>query len=206
MDSEGSITHLIRRLKSGDDAALGKIFERYYARVVGLARRKLGTMRRMADEDDVAQSAFWGFYRSLKENRLPNLNNRQDLIGLLIVITARQAATQVEREMAKKRGGGNIHGESVFAILARSGESGASADESPDDRPLPDEQAMLAECYERYVGALPEDLRPVAEDDLAGWTHSEIAARFERSTRTVDRWIHTIGDTWRGLAAKEIDK
>ena len=125
---------------------------------------------------------------------------------MLIVITARQAATQVEREMAKKRGGGNIHGESVFAILARSGESGASADESPDDRPLPDEQAMLAECYERYVGALPEDLRPVAEDDLAGWTHSEIAARFERSTRTVDRWIHTIGDTWRGLAAKEIDK
>lgn len=206
MDSEGSVTHLLRRLKSGDDAALGKIFERYYARVVGLARRKLGAMRRMADEDDVAQSAFWGFYRSLKENRLPNLNNRQDLISLLIVITARQAATQVEREMAKKRGGGKLQGESAYTILARSGESGAGANESPDTGPLPDEQAMLAECYEHYVGALPEDLRPVAEDYLAGWTHSEIAARNGCSTRTVDRWVHSICDTWRDLATKEANK
>ncbi|MFO0871230.1 MAG: ECF-type sigma factor [Pirellulales bacterium] len=198
-DSEGSVTHLIRRLKDGDDAALAKIFDRYYTRVVSLARRKLGTTRRMADEDDVAQTAFWGFYRCLREQRLPHLNNRHDLIGLLIVITARQAASQLAREMRQKRGGGHVVGESAIQLLTRAG----GGVEIPDDARGPDEQVLLTECYERYMQALPQQLRSVAEDYLAGCSHGEIAARHQRSTRTADRWIRSIGEIWRQKAAQE---
>ena len=55
MPSDQSVTFWIDRLKSGDPAALQPLWERYFAKLVGLARKHLRTDdRRSADEEDAA--------------------------------------------------------------------------------------------------------------------------------------------------------
>ena len=62
MSTDGSVTGWIDRLKAGDHAAAQPLWERYFARLVGLARQRLeGQPRRAADEEDVALSAFTRF-------------------------------------------------------------------------------------------------------------------------------------------------
>src|SRR5262249_5412187 len=64
MASDGSITRLIVLLKEGDRAAAQPLWDAYFRRLVGLARARLrGTPRGMADEEDVALSAFDSFCR-----------------------------------------------------------------------------------------------------------------------------------------------
>jgi hypothetical protein len=64
MPPEASVTQWIDRLEAGDPDAAQKLWERYFLRLVGLARKKLRAVpRRAADEEDVALSAFdhiWG--------------------------------------------------------------------------------------------------------------------------------------------------
>ena len=62
MSSRGSVTHWINLLKAGEHAAAQPLWERYFPRLVMLARRKLQDgPRRAADEEDVALSAFNSF-------------------------------------------------------------------------------------------------------------------------------------------------
>src|SRR5262245_13660924 len=59
MSLNGSISRLLEGLKAGDDAAAQALWERYCDRLVRLARRKLeARFRRVADEEDIALSAF----------------------------------------------------------------------------------------------------------------------------------------------------
>ena len=63
-DDQGSVTRWIGQLQTGDPAAAQLLWDRYFRRMVGLARKKLeGAKRGAADEEDVALSAFDSFCR-----------------------------------------------------------------------------------------------------------------------------------------------
>ena len=69
---ETSVTQWIDRLKAGDPDAAQELWERYFRRLVGLARKKLrAAPRRAADEEDVALSAFDSFCRGAEQGRFP---------------------------------------------------------------------------------------------------------------------------------------
>src|SRR4051794_11084392 len=106
MSSEGSVSQWLRQLRAGDAGAAQQLWERYFHRLVGFARRKLaGLPRPSADEEDVALSAFQSFCRSAEQGRLPHLLDRHNLWRLLLVITGRKAAHLVRDEGRLKRGG-----------------------------------------------------------------------------------------------------
>src|SRR5262249_47776007 len=64
------------RLKEGDRAASQALWERYFRRLVGLARERLrGWPRAAADEADVTLSAFDSFCRAAEAGRFPRLDN-----------------------------------------------------------------------------------------------------------------------------------
>src|SRR5260370_26005212 len=89
---EQSVTHWIGELKNGQKAAAQKLFEAYYRRLAALARKKLGKRpRTVADEEDVALSAFNSFFEGLRKGRFPKLNDRAGLWRLLVHITACKA-------------------------------------------------------------------------------------------------------------------
>src|SRR5262245_41975419 len=96
MASNGSVTGWVEQLQAGDPEAARALWERYFPRLVGLARKKLGdTPRRAADEEDVALSAFDSFCRGARRGQFPQLGGRDNLWRLLVTLTARKAFEQV---------------------------------------------------------------------------------------------------------------
>src|SRR5262245_18150890 len=105
----GSITRLIERLQADDAGARRALWERFFARMLALARQRLGAgNRRVADEEDVVVVAFERFLRGVREERFPRLNDREDLWAILFTLTIRQAAQQVRDQGREKRGGGEV--------------------------------------------------------------------------------------------------
>jgi RNA polymerase sigma factor (sigma-70 family) len=195
MSSSGSVSVWIGRLKAGEEAVLALLHQRYGPLLVALARKRLeGAPRRAADEEDVAQEAFWSFYQSLKAGQVPRLANRQDLLALLTHIVACKAVNQVKHETAvQKRGAGRVMVGSGLGVLAE------------DPEPTPLEHALLNDCYRRYLDGLPEKLRPAAELYLAGCTHREIAERLGCVERTVERKLALVLTRWQALAQDSVD-
>src|SRR4051794_3833514 len=56
MSADGSITAWVDRLKAGDSAAAGPLWQAYFRRLVELARQRLRGLSGAADEEDVALS------------------------------------------------------------------------------------------------------------------------------------------------------
>src|SRR4051812_38496320 len=98
MDDHGSVTLWLGALRAGDLDAAQPLWERYFARLVRLARARLhATPRADADEEDAALSAFDSFCDGAARGRLPRLADRDELWRLLVVLTARKAAAQARR-------------------------------------------------------------------------------------------------------------
>jgi hypothetical protein len=68
MAPEGSVTRWLGLLQAGDPADAQQLWQQYFQRLVGLARKNLaGSPRRAADEEDVALSAFDTFCRNAQK-------------------------------------------------------------------------------------------------------------------------------------------
>jgi len=197
MSPEGSVSRLLEGFKAGDDAAVRSLWERYCDRLVRLARQKLrNTGRRVADEEDVALSAFHSLCRGARRGRFPALADRDGLWGLLVFITAQKAADRVAYARRQKRGGGKVRGHSALdGGPAGSHEGGF--DRVLAQAPGPATLAVWAEEYGRLLDRLGDGaLRQIAELKVQGYTVEEIAERLGLARRTVHRKIHLIRKTW----------
>jgi len=193
MSSDASVTFWIGQLKAGDSQAAQKLWEGYYARLVGLARTKLrGAQRRVADEEDVALSAFDSFCRGAEGNRFPQLGDREDLWQLLMMITVRKAIDLRQKENRKKRGGGVIHigqGEA----FAEGQDEGDLLNQVVGREPTPDFAIQVAEECQRLLANLKDaELRQLALWKMEGYTNEEIAERLGVVVRTVERKLRLI--------------
>jgi DNA-directed RNA polymerase specialized sigma24 family protein len=157
-----------------------------------------------ADEEDVAQEAFWGFVQSVRNQRVPQLATRHDLFALLTHIVACKAATQLESQMAAKRGAGRVFDESAFCVGSDMSFN-LSLDQHPDTALAPSEVIVLNECYDLYVNCLPDGLRPVAELHVAGFTNREIGQQLGCVERTVERKLAAVRKSWQEKSASELE-
>jgi DNA-directed RNA polymerase specialized sigma24 family protein len=197
MSTDGSVTHWISLVKDGDPDAAQQLWGAYFSRLVGLARAKLrGARRRAEDEEDAALSAFDSFCRGAERGRFPQLNDRQGLWQLLVVITARKAADLQERERRLKRGGGGVRGDSAL-IGPTTADFGAGWEEVVGSEPTPEFAAQAAEECRRLLAKLTDDeLRMIALWKMEGYTNSEIAGRLHCSPPTVGRRLRLIRQLW----------
>jgi DNA-directed RNA polymerase specialized sigma24 family protein len=198
MVSEGSVSHWIERLKAGDPAAAQRLWEGYFQRLVALARGQLqGVPRRAADEEDVALSAFASFCRGVERGRFPQLQDREDLWKVLVLLTARKAAHLRRDERRQKRGGGGVRGESAPLAAAGDAGSGPALEEVLGPEPTPAFAAEVAEQCQRLLGSLADDeLRAIALWKMEGDTNEEVAARLGCAVSTVERRLRLIRQTW----------
>jgi DNA-directed RNA polymerase specialized sigma24 family protein len=196
MSSEGSVSQWIGELKAGDPAAAQKLWECYFQRLVGLARKKLqGKPCRVADEEDAALSAFDSFCRGAQGGRFPQLTDRDNLWRLLVAITARKAFQVQRKEHRQKRGGGAVRDE---AVLAGSPESEMAIEQIIGREPTPEFAAQVAEEYERLLGELGDaELQAIALMKMEGATTDEIAAQLGCARSTVERRLRMICTLWK---------
>jgi DNA-directed RNA polymerase specialized sigma24 family protein len=199
----GSVTHWLGDLRGGDLAAAQPLWERYFAKLVVLARRKLQMQRHKspeADEEDAALSAFNSFCAGVAAGRFPRLADREDLWRLLMTITIRKASAQAQRHRRLKRGAGKVVGEAVLQGRASDGPNASASpglDLIADDAPSPELAALLAEECRRLLEALgDEGLRQVAISRMEGYSCDEIAEQLGCARRTVARRLDLIRRTW----------
>jgi DNA-directed RNA polymerase specialized sigma24 family protein len=181
------VTHWLKQLEAGDPLAAQRLWERYFERLVALARRHLfSAPRRAADEEDVALSAFDSFFQGVARGRFPQLSDRNDLWRVLVVLTVRKAADLSQRERRLKRGGAALA--DVAAI---------DPDRVAGTEPTPELAAQLVEEYQRLLALLDAPaLRSVAVWRMEGHTVEEIAGRLGCATRTVERKLRVIRSLW----------
>src|SRR5262249_39421551 len=156
--------HWLGLLKAGDHAAAQPLWERYFERLVRLARARLrGARGRAADEEDVALSAFASFCKGVQNGRFPRLEGRHDLRQLLLALPARKAAALVNRERRLKRGGGGARGESALEGMPEDPDAGRGLEAVVGREPTPEFAAEVAEQCQLLLEALADDtLRSVA--------------------------------------------
>jgi DNA-directed RNA polymerase specialized sigma24 family protein len=192
---DGSITNWIAGAKAGDVAAAQPLWERYFSRMVDLARAKLrarfGRGRDAAsDEEDAALSAFDSLFAGLARGQFPQLADRDDLWRLLVVITTRKVSAQARRQLRQKRGAGQVQPASEFA------EPGSDDDviaRAVSSEPTPEFAVMVAEEYRSLLDRLDDDvLRKVAILRMEGFTTDAIAEQLGCTRRTVARQLALI--------------
>ena len=187
MPTDDAVTIWLGQLQAGDPAAARPLFDRYFRRLVGLARKRLQNVsRRAADEEDVALSAFDSFCRNAEHGRFPDLSDRESLWRLLAAFTVRKAARQV-RDGGRQKRGGAVGTDDRSAVLA----------EVLGREPDPELATEMAEECERLLSLLDDpELRRMALLRMDGHSVEEVAEKTGCAPRSVKRKLQLIRNIW----------
>ena len=186
--SQGSITNWFLALQDGDHDGAQKLWDRFSRRLLNLARQRLAqSPRQAADEEDVALSAFDSFCRGAVKGRFTQLEDRDDLWRLLVVITVRKAIDQHNSERRRQQ-------QEPLEVLP--------LDAMLSREPGPELAAIMAEESRRLIDLLGNhELRAIVLLKMEGYTDKEIAARLGVARRTVQRRLRLIRQIWEQEAA-----
>ena len=190
MTSKGSVTHWIDGFKAGDSTAAQPLLDRYLQRLVAVARDKLrGAPRIIANEEDVALSALNSVLEGIGCGQFPRLQDRDDLLKLLIVVTLHKAVSLIRYQKRQSRDGdrtqsiSNLEESDLGQILS--------------EEPTPESVVLMAEELQQLLDHLgDETLRKVAVWKMENYTNAEIAAKLGCVEQTVERKVKSIKQIW----------
>lgn len=180
--------NLLERWKDGDQRAATEIFQKYVARLIGLARNRLSArMSKRIDPEDVVQSAYRSFFRHAQNDRY-ELSRSGDLWSLLAAITVKKVHGQVEHHTAQKR--------AITREEADPDDDGLYGvhPEAVSREPSPDEALAVVEELESLMSELSPAHRAMLELRLQEHTIEEVAEASECSERTVRRVLDRVKD------------
>jgi DNA-directed RNA polymerase specialized sigma24 family protein len=189
-----SVTLWVEGLRQGDQLAVQRLWERFFLRMVGLARRKLeGSAKRIGDEEDVAASAFKSFCLGAQEGRFPRVADRDGLWALLIAIVANKSVDHIRRENRQKRGGA-VGNEAASRLTPE------CLEEIVASEPTPELAAQIAEEFAHLMIALDEAgdplLKQVVLARMEGHATPDIAASVGCTRRTIERKLALVRRLW----------
>jgi DNA-directed RNA polymerase specialized sigma24 family protein len=199
MCSSGSVTKLIDRVKEGDEAAARELEARYAPRVTGLARARLhGKHLRVADEEDVAQSVFAGFFHGAERGQYEQCHDRDDLWHLLCKITVRKAQKLLKEQGRLKRDPGKGRQEPLSPAAANTRSGDPAVDQIADPNLPPDLEVLANDTIERLLNCLDgkSQLRSIAIWKWENHSNEEIATMLGCSSRTILRKLRLIRTIW----------
>ena len=210
MPNAASITHLIEKVKTGDEDAAQRLWEFYFKRLIRLARARLPSAKcRAADEEDVVLSAMDSFFRRARKGKYEQLRDRNDLWRLLVKITFFKTCDLIK---GTKR---SESGESALDHGADPDQAVRGMDAQPDACAFPfDPGTMIIQLAEpeamaNFVKRLgirsqellamlkeEEEMHRIALRRLQGFTLEEIAEELGCVPSTVNRKIERIRKIW----------
>jgi RNA polymerase sigma factor (sigma-70 family) len=204
-DDAGSVSHWIDALKSGQPEAVDELWNRYFQRVLGVARRRLlsAPNHALEDAEDVALSAIHTLCTGVALGRFDRLSDRVDLWQLLVAITTKKALSHRQRHGALKRGGG----QTILGQTAENTEAALPDGPDPLARVLskeltPDSAAVIQEQFQELLDSLADPtLQQIALWRMDGLSNSEIARKMGCVIRTVERKIERIRLIWEDIGA-----
>ncbi len=186
----GSVTNWLAAFREGDREAAQLLWNRYYAKLVRVARSRLrGLPAPLSDEEDIALAAFESFCRAIEANRYPDVCDRKNLWHLLLFITACKATRAAQYETRSKR--------AFKRLVAVAPEDFHEFDELVGREPSPTLALETAESLGRLLSELGDgQLKEMVILRMEGYRNAEIAALLDCSESTVDRKFRRIRQTW----------
>jgi RNA polymerase sigma-70 factor (ECF subfamily) len=192
MAATDSFAELMVGLDRGDEAAAAQVCSRYAGQMLELARRQLSDrLRRKIDPEDVIQSVFRSFFVRQREGCF-DIENWENLWGILAVITMRKCGRQIAHYQAERRD------------LRR--EVGLQKPVQPGDEPhffahdpSPSEALVLIELVEGLMQNLTPPDREILTLYLQGQTTAEISEHVGRTMRTVRRTLERVKKRLRSM-------
>ena len=177
--TEPSDQSLLQGFQAGDLEAATALYERYARRLCALARGHLPpNLSRQVDPDDIVQSVFRSFFEAARAGAFA-VPDGSDLWPLLLVVALNKIRAQgafhtaAKRDVRRTQGlGESDHLAGAVATL----ESGGA-------------QPFLRLVAMDLIEALPPHVRAVVELRLEGYSVDQIAARVERTKRSVERLL-----------------
>ena len=169
---------LLRRLRGGDQEAATQIYVRYANRLEALARKnRSADLAGRVDAEDIVQSVFRIFFRHASRGHY-DVPAGEDLWKLLLVLALNKIRSERIYHRAAKRDARLTTAVTGHAKIL-------SAPSSQDNLAT----ACLRIVVDEALGRLTPQQRTVVELRIDGHEVSEIAAKTNRSKRTVERLL-----------------
>lgn len=199
--TDDAVSIWIEDLKNTDDSAAEKIWNHFFVRLHCIAKTKLNSKTNAVyDEEDAAQSAFLSFCNGMAAGRFPDLNDRQSLWKLLLVITSRKISNRHKHDHRQKRDVGRSVSEAFFMQSTNADIESSSNTPFLCREPSPEFVVGFSETCDSLFNQLGEPrLQQTLKLRLEGYTINEMADRMACSRRTVQRSMELIRRRWQEL-------
>ena len=197
MSPNESVGELIAAIKAHNDVAAEQLWEQYFPRLVEYARGKLASERDpMIDGEDVALSVLDSFITAARDDRFPELRDRDGLWRLLSKMTFRKTIDVIRHNNRDKRKG--LHESDLGMAQTESGMMQRRMESVPGADPAPDWQFIMKEGVEELLDQLQDPQRKIiATMKLEGYTNRQIAERINRSVPNVEFKLRVIRKIWK---------
>ena len=187
--SEISDGSLLRRYKSGDQAAATRLYLKYAHRLHGLAVAQTGQdLKTRIEPEDIVQSVFRTFFRRAKDGHY-QVPDGEELWKLFLVIGLHKIRDAASYHRAEKR--------NVQKTLSLSDNNQDFAATAPDKIAENTLQIVIDELLQRLSSSQKE----IIMLRLEGMTVDDIAESTQRSRRTVERTLQK----FRELLQQQLD-
>jgi RNA polymerase sigma-70 factor, ECF subfamily len=188
MSEDRSFDNLMARLRTGDNDAATKVFNRFANRLIELARRRLAPeVRQKLDPEDVLQSVFRSFFAHQAAGQITGLESWDSLWSWLAVITLRKCGKRTDYFFSERR---DVHRE-VPVEPCHDDESDSDNGTSSDE-PTPSEAAMLTETVEQLMSRFEGRHREILSLILQGHAVREISLQVGCTERMVYRVLDRV--------------
>jgi RNA polymerase sigma-70 factor (ECF subfamily) len=166
---------LIRRFRSGDEAAATQLYLKYAKKIRRLAANGTGQdLKSLVEPDDVVQSVFRTFFRRVSNGDY-DAPDGGELWKLLLVISLNKIRANGVWHRAQKRDVRlTQHGDAVEFESRESTEDEAALSE-------------LKMVVDELIAGLPESHQEIVRLRIENYSVQEISDRTQRSMRTVER-------------------
>ena len=191
--SVGSVSGWIAKMRQGDPTAIGQLVARYFQKIAQFAESKLRRGIRVTDDgEDIAISVLHTITRNSAKGRFPDLQDRDDLWFLMIVIAQHAVIDKKRTELRRERQAAPVHTMTDLMELYNVDLEDFLGNDNSASKLL-----EIIDCWDELLKKLPDDRnREVAKLKMQSYSNREIADILGMVPRTVDRKIRLIAQRW----------
>lgn len=195
--SDSSVTNWIEILRSApggpaQEDAVTNLWKHYFQRLSATIRSRVNpATRRVYDEEDAAQSAFYSVCAGIQDGRFPDLADRDSLWRLLLAITGRKISHRHRFDHQERRDVRRV-------VSSHTNESGdGTGVDQLSSTSTPEFVMELEESVDELFARLGDaELKVIATLKMQGYTDTEVAESLHSSRRTVQRRLEIIRRIW----------
>jgi RNA polymerase sigma factor (sigma-70 family) len=175
----------MEQIQSGSETAVQTLLGQYGDHLYRAVRRRLSrALRRKFDTSDFVQAVWASFF--CDHDKLRKFEHSSQLVAFLTRVAQNKVVDESRRRRTKKS--------DVTRETSMSPDPDQEEIEVPGREPTPSQVAIGQEEFERMMGDMPSQYRPILRLRALGETQEEIASKLGLNERTVRRMLKKVRD------------